>query len=474
MKDKLHKTANRKFQLWYLAVLAILIVVAVSIVSTSCSDVTDKETLNNSNVSSVVDDTVSSNNSSVNEEVIADENSDKVVSSTTDDSVSKPQSGNTKPTIVPNKNNVISNNNRVPEVNSPSISDNNNNVVENEKDNDKVEDNNKDEVVVPDESDKEDSDDKNDSQEPDGDKNQPDIGDSNQPDEGGNNPPECDDDEDPEVGGGEDDDEVIPETPTLNLIPQGGRLVLNGTTYIGDGVSVEWPDMSDDPKNYKDTTFTYRGLTYKIYYTVPTSENLGMGWILGSRNFSFNLLSSIPTEWNGIAVTGMQNTFQGNTATEYPEIPNHIFGLNRTYASSQIMTLPIIPNEMKGLYYTFSGCANLTTIPNGWELPESVENISGAFQNCTSLTGTLVINGHPTIYRNAFQGVDFGLQNLTISHNCDDEDCDLVDKLMATGKNTVNPTTLSMRQSNRSLPSFSFVKLFKFIITIPTRIKLFF
>lgn len=57
--------------------------------------------------------------------------------------------------------------------------------------------------------------------------------------------------------------------------------------------------------------------------------------------------------------------------------------------------------EVTSMFATFYNCERLTHAP---EIPDSVTNMNGTFEYCSSLTGTIVINANPNYYNYCFAG----------------------------------------------------------------------
>ena len=232
------------------------------------------------------------------------------------------------------------------------------------------------------------------------------------------------------------------ENVTLNLIPEGDRLVLrNGatsTTYVGDGVSVEWPDMSGDVREYKDTRYTPKnsGVYYRIYYAVGGSGD--MGWILNYNEDVPTSSITVLEEINGIPVLGIAG--KGNGGGQIPfqadgspvPLTNNILSIAGRLNLADETTLPLLPDNLIQLKNTFANKTELKNIPSDFKIPASTTILTNAFSNCTSLTGNLVIEGHPTTITNAFRNVDFDAQGLVLVHDCGNADCTLIADLKAT------------------------------------------
>lgn len=60
---------------------------------------------------------------------------------------------------------------------------------------------------------------------------------------------------------------------------------------------------------------------------------------------------------------------------------------------------PYLPKYLN--YFNFKRCTSLTTVVN---IPDSVASLANAFLNCTSLTGTIVINANPENISGCFRG----------------------------------------------------------------------
>ena len=66
---------------------------------------------------------------------------------------------------------------------------------------------------------------------------------------------------------------------------------------------------------------------------------------------------------------------------------------------TSLTTAPVIPSGVTDIGGLFSGCESLTTAP---VIPSGVTNMNNTFNKCTSLTGNIEINANPSSYDYCF------------------------------------------------------------------------
>lgn len=178
-------------------------------------------------------------------------------------------------------------------------------------------------------------------------------------------------------------------------------------------------------------------------YSFATLEQVSYGEILNTINnkpivavnglyYSCTNLKESPKIPD--TVTKMSATFNNCTSLEKaPKLPSNLagqFGLEWTFHNcTSLKTYEnstdadgdfsnyIIPNsgkemEMNG---TFSGCILMESAPT---IPSNVTYFGQVFENCTNLTGTVIINTNPTSCYNAFTGT---VKPITITGSCSAE-----------------------------------------------------
>lgn len=59
--------------------------------------------------------------------------------------------------------------------------------------------------------------------------------------------------------------------------------------------------------------------------------------------------------------------------------------------------------------FVIRGCKLITMAP---VIPGTVEDMTAAFQDCSGLTGTIIIDANPTYYEQCFSRVDFEKQGI--------------------------------------------------------------
>ena len=103
------------------------------------------------------------------------------------------------------------------------------------------------------------------------------------------------------------------------------------------------------------------------------------------------------------SVTTMGDAFRGcSKLTVAPKLSNKVVDLSYAFSGTAITVAPAIPNSVKNMKNTFYNCKSLTTVS---KIPSSVTDMTMTFNNCTALTGTIVIDATPTKYDDCFYGI---------------------------------------------------------------------
>lgn len=245
-----------------------------------------------------------------------------------------------------------------------------------------------------------------------------------------------------------------------NMKPSGHREWTTNESQNGWGVDTILNDkeiygeilktINDQPITSLNKTFAYCSKMTAAPEIPTTVTNLA--FTFGGCNSLVDLSSyTIPD-----SVTDMKETFRGCYAlTKAPAIPKELTSLNSTFEGCSSLTregLPVIHENITSMEHTFDGCKSLVDLGD-YVIPETVRfinyifsgctslttapiinvevAISGAFNGCTALTGTVTIVRQPTrYYTGCFQGVDFEKQNLTLTG-----DAEYLDFIGATGIN---------------------------------------
>ncbi len=113
-------------------------------------------------------------------------------------------------------------------------------------------------------------------------------------------------------------------------------------------------------------------------------------------------------------ITSLDGTFICcKKLTKAPKIPKGVTNLTETFWNCySLIEAPDIPDSVKNMENTFMGCQSLRTAP---VIPAGVINMSGTFSRCGNLTGEIVINANPTVYKECFYSVRFIHQNLSLT-----------------------------------------------------------
>ena len=128
--------------------------------------------------------------------------------------------------------------------------------------------------------------------------------------------------------------------------------------------------------------------------------------------------------------------YLGKYEESYPKVLRYLEGggsvLNMVETYKDCINLkiaPEIPYSVQNMTGTFEGCTSLTTVP--YEIPYNVTNMTNTFKGCTSLEGEIQINSNNiTEYAGCFEGVD--MSKITLTGSASDEIKDLLGK---TGNN---------------------------------------
>ena len=93
-------------------------------------------------------------------------------------------------------------------------------------------------------------------------------------------------------------------------------------------------------------------------------------------------------------VTNLAFTFDGiETLEELPIIPNTVTSIYNTFRYCNIINIEYLPNSIENMQGAFYGCEKLKTVS---KLPENVKNLSWTFRGCTSLVDVCDIPNNTT------------------------------------------------------------------------------
>lgn len=170
-----------------------------------------------------------------------------------------------------------------------------------------------------------------------------------------------------------------PKTCTRCGYTEGEKLVATAphpdqsTDNTDIGIGTDGQLVNLDNWSYKYEQWAYKLTGYKGTYTADGRLAEGV---------------TVPQTIKNINVTYMDGVFQNATSLKIaPVIPPTIVSLKQTFKGCTALTeAPMIPNGVKEVSYMFQNCTSLETLPEGFNLPNSVTGrIIGLFSGCTSL-----------------------------------------------------------------------------------------
>ncbi|MBR6698266.1 MAG: sigma-70 family RNA polymerase sigma factor [Lachnospiraceae bacterium] len=160
-------------------------------------------------------------------------------------------------------------------------------------------------------------------------------------------------------------------------------------------------------------TLTYNGSNYVItdieridgfsipegctYYRKSTGETLVAGNFICDKAETGDIYFTKDYEYRYAEGFGWQVVVKDRSKTSYEEIESEILGY------------PVVDMD-----YTFQHCYNMVTAPR---IPSTVKSMNGTFDDCESLTGTVVIDANPDTYYRCFGYILLDEQNITLSGN---------------------------------------------------------
>ena len=149
----------------------------------------------------------------------------------------------------------------------------------------------------------------------------------------------------------------------------------------------------------------------------------------GKTTFSdmLSFINDVPVRNAHLLYQGMM----GSPVEVYtpPVLSSQLTSLYASFTMTELTEMPEIPEYVTNLQQAFDSCYSMK---NPKPIPASVTNLETTFQGCTSLEGVLEINAQvgPDDFHNAFYGVDFNTQNLTLTGTCP-----FLDEIGLTGSN---------------------------------------
>ena len=177
--------------------------------------------------------------------------------------------------------------------------------------------------------------------------------------------------------------------------------------------------------------------TGEIEYLAKLPDAVGEGDMFAGGDYLYTYTSN---GWDVKLITDSTllpdgYVYLGKNAESYPKVLEYlqignIHNMIETYKDCiNLKKAPEIPYYVENMTGTFEGCTSLTTAP--YEIPYHVTNMTNTFKGCTSLEGEIVINSNDiTSYAGCFEGVD--MSKITLTGDASDEIKDLLGK---TGNN---------------------------------------
>ena len=184
---------------------------------------------------------------------------------------------------------------------------------------------------------------------------------------------------------------------------------------------------------YGDYEYRYAQYYYVDHWTTyPDGVNAKI-WGMRVLDTTKQSYGTILQFINGAQVKCLEGAFRNCkslTDEGMPIIPEGVTNMLSAFANcTSLVDLSdfVIPESVTAMNSTFYNCTNLRVAPR---LHENVKNVAWMFANCTALTGTIVIDGNPSVNVGCFDGVNFATQNITLAGKST-----ILDELGATGIN---------------------------------------
>lgn len=185
------------------------------------------------------------------------------------------------------------------------------------------------------------------------------------------------------------------------VVPEGGTYTMyravNGKSVYnaGERLPNDYRPQNQDKYEYEDYSY---GVNYKNSADYSTYY-----WYVQAKDKTKTEYSEILTEIAGLQIKSLNSTFYKCTNLKVaPAIPSGVTSMYRTFGEcTSLTTAPAtIPNGVTNISWIFSHCSSLTTVP---VIPDSVTDMTQAFEYCYILTGTIEINANPQYYNECFK-----------------------------------------------------------------------
>ena len=196
---------------------------------------------------------------------------------------------------------------------------------------------------------------------------------------------------------------------------------ITGGYGLNDSISLIATASAESSKGYNGTDFD--NIIIPQYISIDNGENwvpvTNLDWLFYNCT-ELEEINSIPD-----TVKSMRYTFRGCTnLNEIGELPNGLENMLSTFMQSGITKTPIIPQSVNNMVGTFNACSSLIdppVIPNGVtslkntfsnctalkyapNIPDSVETMESTFEGCTSLETATTIPSRVTNIIKTYRG----------------------------------------------------------------------
>ena len=167
---------------------------------------------------------------------------------------------------------------------------------------------------------------------------------------------------------------------------------------LNDSTSLITTASSDASKGYNGTDFD--NIVIPQYISIDDGENwspvTNLDWLFYNCS-ELEEIKSIPD-----TVKSMRYTFRGCTnLVEICDLPNGLENMLCTFFQTGITKAPIIPQSVNNMYGTFNSCSSLINPP---VIPNAVTSLKYTFFNCTSLEYAPSIPASVETMESTFEG----------------------------------------------------------------------
>lgn len=158
--------------------------------------------------------------------------------------------------------------------------------------------------------------------------------------------------------------------------------------FVGDG-------LTRFPEPFLGDRFFTKDYYYEFFDGKNVDGNKGdnsiSGWKVNVKNRKKVAYSPILSEVNGFPVIALFHTFKNCANMKVsPKIPESVLDITAAYEGCQsLIETPEIPDGVKYMTAAFRWCKSLTKPPI---IPESATRMADALMGCFSMTGTIICN----------------------------------------------------------------------------------